>query len=111
MIYFILILMVASWLMFINTIVRNNRLDGFFLKGMTSFIFIFLFFYGVYHLLNNSLLLLTGSMVLLLTSIGLGLVLGLIGDLFLEVQYFYKVNKFKQIKYGMIIFGLGHIFY
>jgi uncharacterized membrane protein YhhN len=109
--YLILVLFVISWVIFILNVLKNKRLDGFYLKGMTSFIFVFLFFYGSFHLLTDKLNLITESTVLVMVGIGLGLVLGLIGDLFLEVQYFYKSQKTKQIKYGMIIFGLGHIFY
>jgi uncharacterized membrane protein YhhN len=39
------------------------------------------------------------------------LVLGLIGDLFLEVQYFYPKQKTRQIRYGMVAFGFTHLFY
>jgi len=90
---------------------KKRRLDGFYLKGLTSFTFIFLYAYGVYHSLNQGLVGVSQSMTVLMIGIGLGLVLGLIGDLYLEVQYFHSNSKIKQIKYGMIVFGLGHLFY
>ncbi|MGE4571629.1 MAG: lysoplasmalogenase family protein [Candidatus Izemoplasmatales bacterium] len=111
MLYLILGILFLSWLLFIYLIIKDRRLDGFYIKGFTSFVFVFLYFYGLYNALSNSLILINDSYIILMISLGLGLVLGLIGDLFLEVQYFYPKLKIKQIKYGMIIFGFGHIFY
>lgn len=111
MLYLILGMLVVSWSIFIILIMKGRRLDGFYFKGLTSFLFIFLYAFGVYHLLLDSLNEINESMIILIVAIGLGLVMGLIGDLFLEVQYFHPKNKIKQIKYGMIVFALGHLFY
>jgi uncharacterized membrane protein YhhN len=72
--------------------------------------------YGLYDYVINKdndlqLLLLEYKYIRLFVFLGLGLVCGLIGDLFLEVQYFYNKKKFYQINQGMIVFLLGHIFY
>lgn len=111
MVYLVLGVLTVSWFMFIYFIMKERRLDGFYLKGFTSFIFVFLYAYGVYHTLMNATTNLNESMIVLIIGLGLGLVLGLIGDLFLEVQYFYQDKKIKQIKYGMIVFGFSHLFY
>jgi uncharacterized membrane protein YhhN len=97
--------------MFIQKIIKGKRLDGFFLKGITSFTFVFLFAYGLYDYLMDAGNPITEPRIVLLVSIGLGLVLGLIGDLFLEVQYFYPKQKTRQIRYGMVAFGFTHLFY
>jgi uncharacterized membrane protein YhhN len=97
--------------MFIQKLIKGKRLDGFFLKGITSFTFVFLFAYGLYDYLMDAGNPINEPRILLLVSIGLGLVLGLIGDLFLEVQYFYPKQKTRQIRYGMVAFGFTHLFY
>lgn len=111
MIFLIIALFVLSWGLFIFKIKQGKRMDGFYLKGITSFTFIFLFAYGVYDYFIEGGNLVSEPIVVLMISVGLGLVLGLIGDLFLEVQYFHQDQKIKQIKYGMIAFSFGHLFY
>ena len=111
MLYLILGILGISWSLFIYLVIKGRRLDGFYIKGFTSFVFIFLYAFSVYNIFINSQSLISESKMILIIGIGLGLVLGLIGDLFLEVQYFYPKLKIKQIKYGMIVFGFSHIFY
>ena len=111
MIYLILGLFIISWCLYISFLIKGNRLDGFYLKAFTSFTFIFLFFYGLYHILDASNQVISRSQLIAVIAIGLGLVLGLMGDVFLELQYVYPKGKIRQIKYGMIVFGFGHIFY
>lgn len=111
MIYLILALFLLSWSLFIFKIKRGKRLDGFFLKGITSFAFVFLFAYGVYDYFVVAGHQVTESVLILMIAVGLGLVLGLIGDLFLEVQYFHENQKIRQIRYGMLVFSFVHVFY
>ncbi|MFP4479184.1 MAG: lysoplasmalogenase family protein [Candidatus Izemoplasmatales bacterium] len=111
MLYLILGMVIVSWSIFINLTLKERRLESFYLKGLTSFTFIFLYAYGVYHYLITSIDQINESKIVLIVAIGLGLVMGLLGDLFLEVQYFFSKGKIKQIKYGMIVFGIGHLFY
>jgi hypothetical protein len=104
------------WTLFIYQVIKGKRLRGFYLKGFTSFLFVSVFFYGVFYKETSifeepSLLLLLVGELRLILYMGLGLVLGLIGDLILEVQYFHETQKSEQISMGMIAFGLGHIFY
>ena len=116
MIYALIFLFVLMWSLFIYHVIKGKRLRGFYFKGFTSFMFIVVFLYSVFYKETSSfaepsiILLLVGEMRFIL-FIGLGLVLGLIGDLILEVQYFHEDHKNEQISAGMIAFGLGHIFY
>ncbi|QWC00150.1 lysoplasmalogenase [Mycoplasmatota bacterium] len=111
MLYLILALIIMTWLLFICLIYKKKRLDAFYIKGLTSFLFVFLYMYGIYHIFLDSIHEVNESTLISLLAIGLGLILGLLGDLFLEVQYFHSKHKERQIKYGMIVFGLGHLFY
>jgi len=116
MIYVLIFLFMMMWTLFIYQVVKGKRLRGFYLKGFTSFLFVAVFFYGAFYkdisIFNEpSLLFLLAGELRLILYMGLGLVLGLIGDLILEVQYFHKNQKNEQITMGMIAFGLGHIFY
>ena len=116
MIYFLCALFVLFWTLFIWKVAKNQRMDGFYLKGLTSLSFIFIYAYGAYKLilsrgLNYGILIFDYRYTFLIIFVGLGLVAGLIGDLFLEVQYFYPVFKERQITFGMSIFLLGHLFY
>jgi len=115
MIYLLLAIFFILWGLFIYSIIKKDRLKGFYYKGFTSFSFVLVFAYGVYEyiILDNGVqpLLLELKYSRLFIFIGIGLVSGVIGDLFLELQYFYKERKFYQITKGMIIFLIGHIFY
>jgi uncharacterized membrane protein YhhN len=115
MLYVALVLFFSFWGLFINSIVKKKRMKGFYLKGFTSLTFMLVFAIGVYdfYVKNNGLTLsLIDNKYLIFTLfIGLGLVCGLLGDLFLEVQYFYDKEKDSQIFSGMIAFFIGHIFY
>ena len=116
MIYILIGLFVIMWSLFIYHVIKGKRLKGFYFKGFTSFLFITIFMHGVFYehttfFPEPRLMILLVSEIRLILYMGLGLVLGLIGDLILEVQYFYKDHKYEQISFGMIAFGLGHIFY
>ena len=88
---------------------------GLYLKGFTSLGFIIVFAIGVhdFYIKSNGLTLsiLDNKYLIFTLFIGLGLVCGLIGDLFLEVQYFYEDKKNTQIFSGMVAFFIGHVFY
>ncbi|MFA7560939.1 MAG: lysoplasmalogenase family protein [Candidatus Izemoplasmatales bacterium] len=116
MIYALIIAFLVIWSLFIYNKIRNNKLQSFYLKGLTSYMFILIFGYGFFHyivkqdLLGDNVLLRVDNLKIIIL-IGIGLVLGLIGDLFLEVQYFYPNRKTLQIRYGMLVFLIGHCFY
>lgn len=115
MLYIALILFFSFWSLFIYSIVKGQRMKGFYLKGFTSLGFIIVFAIGVhdFYIKSNGLTLsiLDNKYLIFTLFIGLGLVCGLIGDLFLEVQYFYEDKKDSQIFSGMVAFFIGHVFY
>ncbi len=116
MIYALIAAFLLLWGLFIFKVVTDKRLEGFFYKGFSSFLFVAIAVYGAYHFLNEpnvgsfNMLMLNNYFTLILFII-LGLVAGLIGDLFLEVQYFYDKKKNYTIHQGMIIFLIGHVLY
>jgi uncharacterized membrane protein YhhN len=116
MIYFLIGLFVVLWFLFIYHVVKNKRLEGFFYKGFTSFLFIAIALYGAFHFMTTpasgiSMAIFEFKYARLILFIILGLVSGLIGDLFLEVQYFFNEKRIFTIKNGMIIFLIGHLLY
>ncbi len=116
MIYGLIVLFLLMWGLFIYNIIKNRRLEGFFYKGFTSLSFIAIGVYGIYHYVSYpsvgfQILLFDFKYLILFLCIILGLVSGLVGDLFLEVQYFYFEKREYTIKKGMIAFGIGHFFY
>lgn len=116
MIYILAAVFLLMWSLFIITIIRNKRLNGFYFKGMSSLMFIAIFAYGVFSFINKygnefTGIFLEREEVFHFLLIGMGLVAGLLGDLFLEVQYFYPEQKHYQILNGMIAFSVGHLFY
>ncbi|MCD4827082.1 MAG: lysoplasmalogenase [Acholeplasmataceae bacterium] len=116
MIYTLIAAFLLLWGLFIFKVVTDKRLEGFFYKGFSSFLFVSIAVYGAYHFLiqpnvaSFNMVMLTKYFTLILFII-LGLVAGLIGDLFLEVQYFYDKKKYYTIHQGMIIFLIGHVLY
>jgi len=116
MIYMLLGGFFLIWSLFIYSKIKKQHLQSFYLKGLSSYLFIMIFIYGFYryivsqNLVGESVILNVNDLKIMVL-IGVGLVLGLIGDLFLEVQYFHPDRKHFQIKYGMLVFLLGHCFY
>ncbi len=114
-------LFVISWSLFIFFVVKNKRFLGFYFKGLTSFLFVSTFAYGVYRyfVLENifsfpslDTTTLSISEITFAILIFIGLVAGLIGDLFLEMMHVDKTrDKYTIITFGMIIFLIGHLFY
>jgi uncharacterized membrane protein YhhN len=116
MIFVLVGLFIVSWFIFIYHVVTNKRLEGFFYKGFTSFLFIAIAIYGAFHFMTTppsgiSMALFEFKYARLILLIILGLVSGLIGDLFLEVQYFFNEKRIFTINKGMIIFLIGHLLY
>lgn len=115
MIYVLLVLFLTFLSFFIYFIILKKRIIGFYLKGLTSLSFISVYSYGIYnfYIENNGLLIAQNNNEFFYFTIflGLGLIFGLVGDLFLEVQYFFESKKDIQIFYGMIVFFIGHVFY
>ncbi len=111
---FLVILFVIMWGLFIYSVLRNKRLLGFYFKGFTSFLFIIIFAFGFYKyfIVDNSSLIINTSVMGFAICVFVGLVAGLIGDLFLELMHVDKTkSKTLIIAFGTIIFLIGHLFY
>lgn len=116
MIHFIIGVFLLIWGLFIYSKIKKYDLQAFFLKGLSSYMFILIYAYGFFNYIRKQNLIgenifIEVKNLRILILIGVGLVLGLIGDLFLEIQYFHPIKKTLQISYGMLVFLLGHIFY
>jgi uncharacterized membrane protein YhhN len=116
MLFVLIGLFLVSWFAFIYHVVKQKRLEGFFYKGFASFLFTAVAIYGAFHFMTTpasgvSMAIFEFKYARLILLIILGLVAGLIGDLFLEVQYFYDQKKIFTINNGMIIFLIGHLLY
>jgi uncharacterized membrane protein YhhN len=116
MLFVLIGLFLVSWFVFIYHVVKQKRLEGFFYKGFASFLFTAVAIYGAFHFMTTpasgvSMAIFEFKYARLILLIILGLVAGLIGDLFLEVQYFYDQKKIFTINNGMIIFLIGHLLY
>jgi len=117
----LILLFTATWSIYIYFVVKDKRLFGFYFKGFTSFLFILTFGYGFYKhfLLNNPLSIPANDVAQIANSelkfailIFVGLVAGLIGDLFLEMMHSDKTkDKHTIIAFGTIVFLIGHLFY
>jgi len=116
MIYLLIAVFVLMWSLFIYHAINDKRLEGFFFKGFTSLLFLIVFGYSVFQFITDTgfapiNLILEFRYVYLVIFMMLGLVSGLVGDLFLEVQWFYHQRRNYMIKQGMVIFLIGHVFY
>ncbi|MDY0278685.1 MAG: lysoplasmalogenase family protein [Acholeplasma sp.] len=115
MMYGLLVLFLIILVTFMYFVILKNRIIGFYLKGLSSLSFVFIYGYGVYNFFIKNdgldLTLSNNKFIYFILFIGLGLICGLLGDLFLEVQYFYEEKKHVQILYGMAAFFIGHVFY
>ncbi len=116
MIYLLLALFILMWSLFIYHVTHDKRLEGFYFKGFTSFMFLIIFGYGVFRFTTTQPLVFQSLLfeykyIYLIIFVMFGLVAGLIGDLFLEVQWFYEKRRNYILKQGMVVFLIGHVFY
>lgn len=112
--YFLIILFVLLWSSFIYVVMRDKRLLGFYLKGLTSFGFVLVFAFGLYLLTirYDSGMTFESKELLFGLLVFVGLVAGVIGDLFLELMHVDKTkDKNIIIGFGTTIFLIGHLFY
>jgi len=113
MIFVLLALFLTMWVLFIYNVIRNKRLYGFYFKGFTSLAFIFIFAYGCYrYFIMNDIILNDLSILKFAIFVFIGLICGLIGDLFLEMMHVDpSKDKGTIIFFGTLIFMIGHVFY
>lgn len=102
----IILLCVCSLLALIFIIVRAKvgGLIAFLLKTLASFGLVASAFLSI---ANSSA---TGDTKLVLSLIGIGLLLGMIGDMVLDLKVVYNNDKI-YLNSGMLSFGLGHLCY
>ncbi len=89
-------------IMFIFKCKDKRSVDGVFLKNTTSLFFILTAMMACYQ--NPD------SWQYGLITIG-GLVLGMLGDIYLDLKWVYPDDMKKYLNTGFINFGLGHLFY
>lgn len=105
MIYAVIGLAILLVIHFIVMELKFSPLKAFMSKGLASFGFIMIF--GV-SLIEKGILILIPFAVLIL----LGLVSGLLGDLYLALRTLRpKDENFKIINSGILCFSIGHLFY
>jgi uncharacterized membrane protein YhhN len=106
MVYFILVIAVILAGVYILTEIKSEPLKAFAVKGLASFGFISLFIVSVYE--NNAYQ--TNSIIVCFFA--LGMVAGLMGDLYLALRPLRPKSENHQIiLYGTICFAIGHLFY
>lgn len=88
----------AALLFYIREKIQRYSLKGVFLKTVVSVLFI-------------SVAVAAGSSAKMAPFITLGLVSGLLGDIWLDLKYVYPSDDDEFTYAGFIAFGIGHIFY
>lgn len=81
--------------------VKAYSLKAVFIKTTASMLFVVLGAYGLYK---------TNLKAFSLFTV-IGLSLGMLGDIFLDLKYVFKEKDFEFTLAGFIVFGLGHICY
>lgn len=97
----IIVLGLISLTFFLITKVKAYSYKAVVIKGITSLLFVSL---GIYGLIYMNFRILSFFVVP-------GLILGLLGDIFLDLKYVEKERDFLYTVLGFIVFGLGHICY
>ena len=99
--YILLGLCVVSMLAFIVVRVKVGGHMGLMLKTLASVIFVIS---GVITLAT------TTADRLIISMVVIGLIMGMLGDILLDLKVIYDNNKY-YLNSGMLSFGIGHIFY
>lgn len=94
-------MVVAAFFLYIITRLKKNDINGTFIKTMTSLIFIIVGLISTYF----------GGNLLFGVIVMMGLIFGLIGDIFLDIKSPYGEDSEKYLLGGMISFASGHIMY
>ena len=99
--YFLLGLAIILTAIFIFVRVKKGGVIALYTKALASVGFIAIAIFGAYE----SMLGLASSFILL------GLIMGLLGDIVLDLKVVYKEDNDSHLNAGMLCFGVGHIFY
>ncbi|MBE5757886.1 MAG: hypothetical protein E7345_03030 [Clostridiales bacterium] len=100
--YILLSLCLVSMIAFIVTRVIKGGLAGVITKTVASFVFVIS---GVLTLAT------TNYDRLIVSFIVIGLIMGMLGDILLDLKVVYPDNDKYYLNSGMASFGIGHIFY
>lgn len=97
------VMCVVSAMVFIVTRVKVGKVWGMLTKTIASFMFVL---YGLFSLAQISYF-----KPLAIVFVILGLILGLLGDVLLDLKGTYKEHEAIYLNGGMLCFGLGHVCY
>lgn len=92
-------------LLFIGVRTMKGGLAGLILKTLASFAFVAT---SIVAIITSTA---TGNIKIALSLIAIGLLLGMIGDILLDLKVIYEGNDKAYLNFGMLSFGLGHGFY
>lgn len=95
------ILGLISLICFMDKCAKHRSVQGVFIKNLTSIFFILTAFFGMLHSNNFKY----GAFILI------GLVFGMLGDIYLDQKWVYPKDEKKYLYAGFVSFGIGHIFY
>lgn len=99
--YALIGLCVVFTALFIALRVTRGGVYALFAKTIASMCFVVLGIYGAYR----------SGFSLPVAFVLIGLILGMIGDIVLDLKVMYKQNKDEYLNAGMLSFGVGHISY
>lgn len=90
---------------YIREKVRAYTLKAVFLKTLVSVLFVAFGVYGAYRSAG------TGKEALLCPFVLMGLLFGLLGDIWLDLKYVFPEKDEPFTYAGFLVFGIGHVFY
>ena len=102
------VLGVVAVLAFLITCNKKRSVPGVFTKMVASIFFIVTAFFGVNHVISataDMAVIKYGLMVIM------GLVFGLLGDIYLDQKWVYPNDDEKYLYAGFAVFAIGHFFY
>lgn len=98
----------AAMLAFLIKCNKKRSVGGVFTKMVVSLFFIMTAFFGLNHVMTT-----TADMTVLKYGLMLvmGLVFGLLGDIYLDQKWVYPADDEKYLYAGFAVFAVGHFFY
>ncbi len=98
----------VSLLVFLITCNKKRSVPGVFTKMVVSLFFIATAFFGINHVVSA-----TADMTIIKYGlmIIMGLVFGLLGDIYLDQKWVYPDDDEKYLYAGFAVFAIGHFFY
>ncbi len=100
-----LVLGFAAMMSFLVKYNRKRTLIGVFNKMIVSLFFIFTAFFSILDNLDNVSTVRYGLLLLM------GMIFGLLGDIYLDQKWIYPEHDGKYLYAGFLVFLVGHVFY